>query len=65
MPEPETCRGCDGNSTDATHTCRAKGCPPVMTYGCGIRQINSGDEEHREMMRQLMWAAYDRLKEHA
>lgn len=59
---PETCNGCEGTSTDATHTCRAKGWPPVRTYGCTIQAVNQADDEGREMMRQLMWAAYDQMK---
>lgn len=62
MPD-DVCKGCEGSSTDATHTCRAKGYPPVMLYGCGVQQLNEGDAEHREYMRQLMWAGYDKLKE--
>jgi hypothetical protein len=56
-----TCNGCRVDATDATHTCRAYGWPPVKTYGCTVREIERADDEGREAMRQLMWAAFDQL----
>jgi hypothetical protein len=57
------CAGCVGKSTDASHTCREKGYPPVRVYACTAQTINDATDEGREAMRQLLWAAYDELQE--